>query len=151
MRRRMGMKLKYISKDNFDKIFRIILLNNNMASYIFDTELLSAAKTGNPPLTDTTLSAYGIRVVSLSTDDVGIAFNRQSTLNSVLSTITIQGSVFYIDTAYLRETVAVIKTDNTFSIVLSAANNATAIPNSTATVENVSTVNRRRLWHMGYI
>lgn len=122
-----------------------------MASYIFDTELLSAVKTGNPPLTDTTLSAYGIKVVSLSTNDAGIAFNRQSTLNSVLSTITIQGSVFYIDTAYLRETVAVIKTDNTFSIVLSAANSATATPASTATLEGVSTVNRRRMWHMGYV
>lgn len=46
-----------------------------MATYTFTTSLLSAEKTGYPTLVNTTLTSNGVTILTLSTNDVGVAFN----------------------------------------------------------------------------
>lgn len=121
---------------------------------ILDTLLLSAEKTGNPPITDSSivsLSANGVNTISLSTDDVGIAFDAESTLNGALSNSNIQGSVYRIDTAYDGKEMALVKTDGTYSTFTYDVNHSTQ-PLSSFTNDNVdvSTVNTRRLYLYGY-
>lgn len=85
-------------------------------AYTFSTNLLSAQKTGSPNLIGTSLSGVGVTllsgnnvtiltqkviVVSLSTNDVGIAFN-PVTLN-VLSTAASQLSTFNLSTFYTND------------------------------------------------
>lgn len=70
--------------------------------FTFDSVLLSAQKFSNPTVTNASLSSssLGVNILTLSTNDVGIAFNKRTTLVNVLSTITINGSTFAIDAAY---------------------------------------------------
>lgn len=68
--------------------------------YTFNTQLLSAVKAGSPSLVGTSLSGNGVNVISLSTNDIGISFNRNSTLTGILTLATVEGSVFNIDTSY---------------------------------------------------
>jgi hypothetical protein len=56
-----------------------------MATYTFTTSLLSAEKTGNPNLVGTTLTSNGVTILTLSTNDVGIAFNPVSPLSAFSS------------------------------------------------------------------
>lgn len=148
-----------------------------MATYSFSTELLSAQKTGNPNLSNTTLSGVGVYflsgasvpftsqnvvVVSLSTEHVGIAFNpvyltvgatSLSTFNLTAyppSDITVAGSVFTIPNLLTTSTMAVIKTNGTTSLF--AHNSAyTTTPLSSFSFDyNVSTPNTRRLRYLGY-
>ena len=63
-------------------------------SYLFDNILLSAVKTGNPPITTAITTAHDVTMISLSTNDKGLAFNlvtrdlRTTTLvNSILSSL----------------------------------------------------------------
>jgi hypothetical protein len=78
-------------------------------SYAFTTTLLSAAKYSNPQLIGSALSGSGVNIISLSTNDVGIAFTPVATLDDALIYYTIDGSRFAIDTAYAGQQVAVVK------------------------------------------
>lgn len=124
--------------------------------YSFTTSLLSAEKTGTPNLIGTQLSAFGVNVISLSTGDKGIAFNPVTPLVGSLTTATIQGSVFTIDTAYQGQTLALIKVP-----VNNVSAYTTFIHNSSLNVAPVSAYNAgqtdvidgdgRRKWVLGYL
>ena len=121
-------------------------------SLTFDSVLLSAAKTGNPPLSDTSLtslSADGVNIISLSANDVGIAYNAKDTLVGTLVTANIQGSVIKIDRAYNATDMALVKTDGSHT----SFQFLSATPTQTGFTEvdlDVTTPNTRRLWVYGY-
>ena len=122
--------------------------------YSFDTVLLSAQKTGSPNLIGTQLSAYGVNVISLSTNDKGIAFNKLTEVGSTTNA-TVQGSVFVIDKAYHGSTLAIAKV-----LVDNISTYTTYIHNSALTVAPVSAISTgqtdvidadgRRKWLLGY-
>jgi hypothetical protein len=129
-------------------------LNNNMP-YSFNTTLLSAQKTGSPVLIGTLLSAFGVNVISLSTNDKGIAFNAVTPLLSTLTNVTIQGSVFRIDTAYQGASMALVKVpENNVSTYTTYIHNSalTVAPVSAISVgeTDVIDVDGRRKWLLGY-
>lgn len=76
--------------------------------YTFTTSLLSAEKVPNSPTRP--LSASGVNVISLSTNDLGISFTPKSTLTGTLCSCTVQGSVFKIDAVYSGEPMILVKT-----------------------------------------
>lgn len=124
--------------------------------YSFDTVLLSAQKTGTPNLIGTSLSGSGVNVISLSTNDVGIAFNAVTPLLSTLTNVTIQGSLFRIDTKYHGATMAVVKlpSNNVSTYTVYTHSSALAVaPTSAFSVGEVDVVdaNSRRKWLLGYI
>lgn len=124
-------------------------------SYSFTTSLLSAEKTGSPNLIGTQLSAFGVNVISLSTNDKGIAFSPVTPLLSTLTNVSIQGSVFRIDTAYQGATMALIKVpeNNVSSYTIYTHNSAlTVAPTSAMSVStDVIDQDGRRKWILGYI
>lgn len=139
------------------------LLINNIMALQFDSILLSAAKTGNPPLADsslTSLSADGVNILTLSANDVGIAYNAEATLTTTLGVVNVQGSTFSIDTSYDGETLGLVKSDGSYTTFAFASAWSTALqplstavqPTSTFTTANVnvSTPNTRRLYLYGY-
>jgi len=124
--------------------------------YSFTTTLLSAAKTGSPNLIGTVLSAFGVNVISLSTDDKGIAFNPVSPLLSSTTSATIQGSVFVIDKAYQGATMALVKVplNNISTYTTFIHNSAYAIaPLSAISAGQTDVIDQdgRRKWVLGYI
>ncbi len=122
-----------------------------MAIYSFNTILLSAQKTGTPNLIGTSLSANGVNTVSLSTNDVGIAFNPVTPIGAT-TTVSIQGSVFTIDCAYHSQTMALLKTNN-FNTIFTHTSAGTVIPLS-AQITNesdVMTPESRRKYLYGYV
>jgi hypothetical protein len=128
------------------------LINNNMAQiYTFSNSLLSAAKTGSPNLIGQSLSGNGVNVISLSTNDVGIAFNANTTLTGSLVLTTVQGSVFSIDTSYNQTNTqfALIKNDGSYTIFQYASGGAVGVALS-ANYTDVSTPDSRRKWVYGY-
>lgn len=124
--------------------------------YSFNTVLLSAQKTGFPNLIGTALSGSGVNIISLSTNDVGIAFNAITPLNSTLTNVTLQGSVFRIDTAYQGAIMGLVKapSNNIETYTIYIHNSAlTTAPASAFTVGETDVVdaNDRRKWVLGYI
>jgi hypothetical protein len=124
--------------------------------YSFNTTLLSAQKTGSPVLIGTLLSAFGVNVISLSTNDKGIAFNAVTPLLSTLTNVTIQGSVFRIDTAYQGASMALVKvpTNNVSTYTTYIHNSAlTVAPASAMSVGETDVIDQdgRRKWVLGYI
>lgn len=120
------------------------------APYTFQSAVLSAAKS-SAPLQTALLSANGVNILSLSTNDVGLAYNPQATLTGTLSQITVDGSVFKIDNAYHNQSIALnkvlvnnIHNYNVFTHLSSSA------PVTFETTTQVSTPNGRRMRHMGY-
>jgi hypothetical protein len=125
-------------------------------SYSFTTSLLSAQKTGTPNLIGTQLSAFGVNVISLSTNDKGIAFTPRTPLLSTLTNVTIQGSLFRIDTAYQGATMALVKvpTNNVSTYTIYIHNSSLAVaPVSAISVgeDDVIDADGRRKWVLGYI
>ena len=124
--------------------------------YSFDTVLLSAQKTGSPNLIGTALSGSGVNIISLSTNDVGIAFNVRTPLLSTLTNVTLQGSLFRIDTVYHGATMGLVKTPlnniETYTIYIHNSALATA-PTSAFTVgvTDVMDPDKRRLYLLGYL
>lgn len=154
-------------------------LNNNMA-YVFQTNLLSANKTGNPPLLVTSLTGIGVTflsgarvpfltqpviVVSLSTNDLGIAFNPVSlsvatnlvsTFEVSLSayplvTVTVNGSVFLLPVFLDSTPFAVVNTNGNFTTVQWVSSFTSPPLSATATDRDVLTPEQRRKWLYGYI
>ena len=121
-----------------------------MSLKTFNTVLLSAVKTGTPNLIGTALSASGVNTISLSTDDIGIAFTAKTTLNSILSTVNVLGSVFRIDTAYSGESLALVR-NGTYNVFTFTSGDVGTIPVSAFSVTtSVSTPDTRRKRHLGY-
>lgn len=150
-----------------------------MALYSFTTNLLSAEKTGSPNLIGTSLSGVGVTflsgssvivatqsvvVQSLSTNDVGIAFNPTTvnvgtTVNTAssfklssypLSTVNVQGSVFTIPTQLGNNSFGIVKVNNGVTVFPWLSTTATVATSSLSTELNVSTANTRRLRILGY-
>lgn len=126
--------------------------------YSFDTILLSAQKYSNPPLVGAALSANGVNVISLSHPDVGVAFNKKTTLNNYLSTFTLYGTVLRIDTAYHNTPITLVKApvNNITSYVvvpyLSTSSNVTAQSlTAVVTTTDVSNPQVRRKYLLGYM
>ena len=123
--------------------------------YSFDTVLLSAQKTGSPNLIGTALSGSGVNIISLSTNDVGIAFNKKTALGT-LTNATVEGSLFRIDTIYHGETLGLVKTPsnniNTYTIYIHNSSLAVAPTSALSTGQtDVVDANSRRKWVLGYI
>lgn len=146
-----------------------------MANYTFQTNLLSAAKAG---LIGTSLSATGVSflsgagvtfatrdvgVVSLSTNDVGIAFNPVTLTigtNSLSTfsltaypsvTVNVAGSVFNIPANLTTSDFAVVKTSAGDYTVFPWLSTTTTIPTSAlSATREVSTQDTRRKRLLGY-
>lgn len=149
-----------------------------MANYTFQTTLLSAEKTGSPPLVGTSLSATAVSflsgnsvvfasqqlgIVSLSTNDAGIAFNpvNVTVANTSLSTfklsaypiktVTVGGSVFNIPPSLDSSSFAVVKTSFGNYTVFPWLSTTTTVPTSAIISDReVSTSDSRRKRLLGY-
>jgi hypothetical protein len=150
-----------------------------MSLYTFQTVLLSAQKTGTPNLASTSLSATGVTylsganvvvtsrqvgVVSLSTTDVGLAFSPVdfsvgSTVHTASAfslatypnvTVNVLGSVFNIPSSLHLTDMAVVNTDNSYS-VFSFLSSVTTVPVSAfSETFSASTPDTRRKRLLGY-
>lgn len=146
--------------------------------YTFQTELLSASKTGSPQLFGTTLSAVAVTflsgdnvtvatqqavVVALSGDDAGLAFNPVtytiptqslstfSINNYSIVTLNVNGSVFRIPGIAAPADFALIENANNNYTVFSWVSSVTMIASSAISSDTqVSTPNTRRLRLLGY-
>ena len=150
-----------------------------MAIYTLTTNVLSAAKTGNPPLANVSLSATGVTylsgagvvlaskdvgVVSLSSDDIGLAFNpvnfsagttvyTASSFNiSNFSTVTVNvlGSVFNIPNSLHNTTLAVVNPDRTYTTFTWLSSTTTVPVSALSDTKEVSTPDFQRKRLLGY-
>lgn len=150
-----------------------------MSIYTFQQNLLSAEKTGSPNLTNTTLSATGVTflsganvvvttrqtgVVSLSTNDVGLAFNPVefsvgTTINTASAfslaaypsvTVNVLGSVFNIPASLHNTNLALVKTDGSYSVFPFLSSVATVPVSAFTNTFSVSTADTRRKRLLGY-
>lgn len=124
-----------------------------MALYTFTSNVLSAVSVGNPPPTDTLLSAFGVNTISLSSAHIGLAFNPVSTLFGSLCSLTVYGSVFRIDRAYNNTQMALILPDRTYTVFTyqSAFADTRLSAVALSATKEVSTPEQRRLYTLGYI
>jgi len=125
--------------------------------YTFDTILLSANKLGFPQriAADLSLSARGVNVMTLSTNDVGIAFNAIQTTSGVLIDCNVQGSTFKIDRNYHQSRMVLVK-----GVQLSAAGlgtifqfvstGGTISTGLSTNYRDFTTPETRRMRHLGY-
>ena len=150
-----------------------------MSIYTFQSNILSAQKTGSPNLTNTTLSSTGVTfvsganvvvatrdlgMVSLSTTDVGLAFDPVvfsvgTTVNTTSSfalsnypsvAVNVLGSVFNIPNSLHNTQMALVNTDNTFT-TFTFLSSVTTVPTSAFTEgDSVSTPDTRRKRLLGY-
>lgn len=146
-----------------------------MPIYTFTTNLLSAQKTGNPNLANTTLSGVGVRFLSgnnvefanlqvvvrnLDTEHAGIAYtpiditvsaNSLSTFSLSAQSITnvfVGNAFFRIPALLTGSPIALINTNNTYSI-FQYVSGTSSYSSLTATLD-VTTPNSRRLRSLGY-
>lgn len=119
--------------------------------YTFSTTLLSAAKAGTSNLVNQSLSASGVNTISLSTNDIGIAFTPNDTLTGTLVSSTVQGSTFRIDTSYAQSNkqFALLKSDGTSTIFQFASGGTVGVALS-AGYKNFTTPDSRRKNQQGY-
>lgn len=154
-----------------------------MSIYTFNTVLLSAAKTGSPNLIGTSLSATGVTflsgnsenpvslttqrvgIVSLSSSDVGLAFNSielsvGTTIHTASSfsinnyptfTTNVLGSVFNIPRVLHNTTMAQVNTDGSYSVFTALSSVATVPISAFSETFAVSTPDTRRKYLLGYI
>jgi hypothetical protein len=127
-----------------------------MASYTFDTNILSASQVGigNPvaPSTSFPLTAAGIGIISLSSTHEGLAFNALPT--SVLSgqsvTAAVRGSNFNINSVYHNRSMALFEIDNTYTVFTFNSATPTTQTILLSGTRDVSTPEHRRKWVLGY-
>lgn len=119
--------------------------------YTFSTTLLSAAKTGTPNFTTQPLSASGVNVISLSTNDIGISFTPNTTLTTTLVNTTVQGSLFRIDTSYHQTNTqfALLKSDGSSTIFQFASGGTVGVALSAGYTGFTSSETRRKR-QLGY-
>lgn len=149
-------------------------------AYTFSTNLLSAQKTGSPNLIGTSLSGVGVTflsgsnvafatqqviVVSLSTNDAGIAFSPVEVAVSAnqlssfklsayqpLVSVNVEGSQFLIPSLLNTSNFAVIKINSGNFTVFPWLSSTTIVATSALeATRDVGTPNTRRLWVLGYI
>lgn len=123
-----------------------------MALYTFTSSLLSSSASNPAPL-NASLSANGVNIISLSAPVDAIVFNPVSTLNSVLSSCTINGCVLSIDTAYSGSAIALADIPSRTYTVFTYNSAYTTVPLSAvvyASTKEVSTRTQRRLRLLGY-
>jgi len=125
-----------------------------MALYTFTSSLLSSSSTNNtPPPVTTTLSADGVNIISLSAPADGIVYNPVTTLNSKLSSVSINGCSFVIDTAYHNSVMALADVPTKTYTVFTYNSAYNTIPLSAvayAATREVSSKTQRRLRLLGY-
>jgi hypothetical protein len=124
-----------------------------MASYTFNTQILSAQKLGigNPvaPSSSFPLTAAGIGIISLSSIHDGLAFNSLP-LSAQVVTTTVRGSVFNINSAYHNKPMALIEFDNTYTVFTFNSSAPTSQVLLLSGTRDVSTPEHRRKWVLGY-
>ena len=124
-----------------------------MASYTFDTQILSAVLVGlgNPPIpTDSfPLTAAGVGILALSATHEGLAFNSLPLSAQVVRT-TIRGSVFNINSAYHNKPMALFEVDNTYTVFTFNSAAPTSQVLLLSGTRDVSTPEQRRKWVLGY-
>ena len=148
-----------------------------MSIYSFQTALLSAQKTGTPNLASTSLSVPGVTYISgatvvvtsrqvgvVSLTDVGLAFSPVdfsvgTTVNTASSfslanfpsvTVNVLGSVFNIPASLHLTTMAVVNTDNSYSVFPFLSSVATVPVSAFSEEFTVSTPDTRRKRLLGY-
>lgn len=128
-----------------------------MALYDFTSNVLSAASVGNPPPTDTVLSAFGVNTISLSSAHIGLAFNPVSTLTTSLCSLNAFGSVFRIDRAYHNSIFALILPERRYTVFTYQSSFGTvplssvAVGSLSSPIQDVTTPESLRLRLLGYI
>lgn len=120
------------------------------ALFTFNKNILSAAKYSNPPVTNQpTLSAFGVAIISLSTNDVGITFRERTTtpLTSAFTTTSVFGSVFSIDTSFDGSHLAVV-TNAGYNVFLHLSSVTSVSVSSITATREVSSpeTQRKRLY-----
>lgn len=124
-----------------------------MASYTFNTQVLSAAKLGigNPiaPSTFYPLTAAGVGIISLSSIHDGLAFNSVP-LSAQIITATVRGSVFNINIAYHNQTMALFEHNDTYTVFTFNSAAPTTQTILLSGTRDVSTPEHRRKWVLGY-
>ena len=123
-----------------------------MALYTFTSALLSSSAS-NPAPINASLSANGVNVISLSAPVDAIVFNPVSTLNSRLSSCTINGCVLAIDTAYSGSVMALADVPSRTYTVFTYNSAYATVPLSAvayASTIDISTSDQRRLRLLGY-
>jgi hypothetical protein len=145
-----------------------------MSIYSFQTVLLSAQKTGTPNLINTSLSATGVTylsganvllatrqtgVVSLSTTDVGLAYTPTEFFVTSPSfslaaypnvTVNVLGSVFNIPASLNGAEMAVVNTNNSYSVFKFLSSVTTVPASAFSETFSVSTADTRRKRLLGY-
>lgn len=150
-----------------------------MSIYSFQTNLLSAQKTGTPNLTNTSLSATGVTylsganvvvtslqtgLVSLSTTDVGLAFTPVefsvgSTVHTASAfslanypnvTVNVLGSYFNIPSSLHLSEMAVVNNDGSYSVFPFLSSVTTVPVSAFSETFSVSTPDTRRKRLLGY-
>lgn len=118
--------------------------------YTFATSLLSAEKF-SPNMSTRPLSASGVNVISLSTNDVGITFNPNVTLTGTLVDTTVEGSVFRIDSSYnqANSQMALAKSGRSFTIFQFLSTGTVGVALSSG-YRDVTTQETRRKRNLGY-
>jgi len=124
-----------------------------MASYTFDTQILSAVLVGlgNPPIPTNSfpLTAAGVGILALSATHEGLAFNSLPLSAQVVRT-TIRGSVFNINSAYHNKPMALFEVDNTYTVFTFNSAAPTSQVLLLSGTRDVSTPEHRRKWVLGY-
>jgi len=124
-----------------------------MASYIFNTNILSAVTVGigNPahPTDAFPLTAAGVGILALSSIHEGLAFNSLPLSAQVVRT-TVRGSVFNINSAYHNQPMALFETDNTYTVFTFNSSAPTSQVLLLSGNRDVSTPEHRRKWILGY-
>ena len=116
--------------------------------YTFSTTLLSGQKFF-PRMASRPLSASGVNVISLSTNDVGITFTPSVTLTGTLIDTTVEGSFFKIDSSYHNAQMALVKDNGRFTIFQFLTSGTVGVSLS-ANHRSVSNSETRRKRHLGY-
>jgi hypothetical protein len=124
--------------------------------YSFNSQLLSAQKLATTPArpsNSVSLSGNGVNTISLSTNDVGIAFNALSGLSNVLINCTVEGSLFRIDRVYDGQQMVLVKNTNNnvkTGTIFQFASGGTGGVALSANYTRFTTPESRRLWTLGY-
>ena len=124
-----------------------------MASYTFNTQILSAQKLGigNPiaPSSSFPLTAAGVGIISLSAIHDGLAFNSVP-LSAQVVTATVRGSVFSINSAYHNQPMALFESNDTYTVFTFNSSAPTSQVILLSGTRDVSTPEQRRKWILGY-
>lgn len=124
-----------------------------MASYTFDTNILSASQVGGgfPPAPTNAfpLTAVGVGILALSATHDGLAFNSLPLSAQVVRT-TVRGSVFNINSAYHNKPMALIEHNNTYTVFTFNSSAPTSQVLLLSGTRDVSVPEQRRKWILGY-